>query len=69
MATKSKQTKSDEFIKPIITVNGEKHVLQKKFLEDSAPELTSVGYINLGEGRSHNWVSYVSKLRVRRSYL
>lgn len=61
--SKSTPKPSADIIKPLIKVEGEQHVLQKKLLAGNAPELTSIGYINLGEGRAHNWVSYVIKTK------
>lgn len=55
-----KQPDFSDIVKPIIRVNGEKHILESIFegpLED-LPELKSVGYAPVKSG-SHSWVSYV----------
>lgn len=56
--SKTKTKKS--VIKPLISVAGETHELEKLFEGDqnTLPEIKSVGYMRLGE-KANNWVSYV----------
>lgn len=54
MAKKSKLSKTESIIQPIIRSNGELHIFETM---DELPELTSVGYCKASEGRN-SWVSY-----------
>lgn len=54
---KSSETAEAEFIKPLIKVAGEKHLLEEMHEEGEMPVLKSVGYTKLGGGK-HSWVSY-----------
>jgi hypothetical protein len=62
MAKKLSNEIKPAVIQPIIRVDGEKHILEEMFESGDAPEMKSVGYMQIGNG-AHSWVSYVITTR------
>lgn len=50
-------------IKPLISIEGHEHVFQKLEKEGKLPEMKAIGYMDLGQGKIHNWVSYVITIK------
>ena len=50
---------SEPIIQPLIRVDGQKHALEKLWVEDEAPELKAIGYAKIFKDRQHSWVSYI----------
>lgn len=49
----------NRFIKPLIQVNGEKHLLENLMDQDDMPIMKSVGYMKVLKDKQHSWMSYV----------
>ena len=50
------------FIKPLVTVEGQKNIYQELIEDGETPVITAVGCYNLKMGR-HTWISYTLKIK------
>lgn len=50
-------------IKPSVIIEGEQHIFQKLEKDSKLPEMKAIGYMDLGQGKLHNWVSYVITIK------
>lgn len=64
MAKPKQPIKTDPLIKPLIRVEGQKHILEE-VPEENLPEMKAVGYLPVSNGGTRSWVSYVVTLKGR----